>query len=217
MKEDEIIISTIQFVKATLQGAEGGHDWFHIERVWKNAKAIARHENVNLFIVELAALLHDIADAKFHDGNENVGPETARNFLLQLEVEKSTILQVETIIRNISFKGGNFTAGFYSPELSVVQDADRLDALGAIGIARAFNYGGFKSRELYNPDIKPDLQMTKEAYKKTSAPTLNHFYEKLLLLKDRMNTTTGKQMAEQRHRFMEHYLETFYSEWEGKL
>lgn len=217
MKEDEIIISTIQFVKATLQGAEGGHDWFHIERVWKNAKAIARHENVNLFIVELAALLHDIADAKFHDGNENVGPETARNFLLQLEVEESTIQQVETIIRNISFKGGNFTAGFYSPELSVVQDADRLDALGAIGIARAFNYGGFKSRELYNPDIKPDLQMTKEAYKKTSAPTLNHFYEKLLLLKDRMNTTTGKQMAEQRHRFMEHYLETFYSEWEGKL
>ncbi|MBC7535644.1 MAG: HD domain-containing protein [Ferruginibacter sp.] len=217
MKEDEIIISTIQFVKATLQGAEGGHDWFHIERVWKNAKAIARHENVNLFIVELAALLHDIADAKFHDGNENVGPETARNFLLQLEVEESTIQQVETIIRNISFKGGNFTAGFYSPELSVVQDADRLDALGAIGIARAFNYGGFKNRELYNPDIKPDLQMTKEAYKKTSSPTLNHFYEKLLLLKDRMNTTTGKQMAEQRHRFMEHYLETFYSEWEGKL
>ena len=217
MKEHEIISSTIDFVKATLHGAEGGHDWFHIERVWKNAKTIAASEKVNHFIVELAALLHDIADAKFNDGNENVGPETARNFLLQLEVEESTIQQVEAIIRNISFKGGNFTAAFYSPELAVVQDADRLDALGAIGIARAFNYGGFKNRELYNPDIKPDLQMNKESYKKTSAPTINHFYEKLLLLKDRMNTKTGKKMAERRHKFIEHYLETFYLEWEGKL
>ncbi|MEO6667975.1 MAG: HD domain-containing protein [Ferruginibacter sp.] len=216
MNEQEIINHTINFVKTTLQGAEGGHDWFHIERVWKNSKAIAATEEVNMFIVELAALLHDIADAKFNEGNENIGPEKARAFLQSLSVQEAIIEHVENIIRNISFKGGNFTAGFYSTELAVVQDADRLDALGAIGIARAFNYGGFKKRELYNPEIRPDLQMSKETYKKASAPTINHFYEKLLLLKDRMNTETGKRMAQERHDFMEEYLEQFYREWEGK-
>ncbi|MEO8769845.1 MAG: HD domain-containing protein [Ferruginibacter sp.] len=215
MNEQEIINNTINFVKITLQGAEGGHDWFHIERVWKNSKAIATTENVNMFIVELAALLHDIADAKFNDGNENIGPEKARAYLQSSEVNEDVIQHVENIIRNISFKGGNFAASFSSPELAVVQDADRLDALGAIGIARAFNYGGFKNRELYNPAIKPDIQMDKETYKKTSAPTINHFYEKLLLLKDRMNTATGKRMAERRHGFMEQYLDEFYKDWEG--
>ncbi|CAN5845683.1 hypothetical protein BH11BAC4_BH11BAC4_11900 [soil metagenome] len=161
--------------------------------------------------------MHDIADAKFHDGNEDIGPEKARVFLHSLNVGENIIAHVENIIRHISFKGGNFQTAFSSPELSVVQDADRLDALGAIGIARAFNYGGFKNRELYNPGIKPDLQMTKEAYKKTATPTINHFYEKLLLLKDRMNTDTGKKMAAERHAFMEKYLEQFYAEWEGNI
>ncbi len=216
MKEQEIINNTIDFVKMTLHGAEGGHDWFHIERVWKNAKAIAAIEKANMFVVELAALLHDIADAKFHDGNENTGPQKARSFLFEQAVNEETIQHVEQIIRNISFKGGNFKAGFSSPELAVVQDADRLDALGAIGIARAFNYGGFKNRVLYDPAIKPDMEMDKETYKKATAPTINHFYEKLLLLKDRMNTGTGKRMAAQRHEYMMGYLDEFYAEWEGK-
>ena len=216
MKENEIINKTVSFVKKELEGAEGGHDWWHIERVWKNACLIARDENVNIFIVELAALLHDIADAKFYDGNENIGPERAKQFLEGLSLEKKIINHVENIIRNISFKGGNFVNDFNSPELAVVQDADRLDAIGAIGIARAFNYGGFKNREIYNPSVQPDLQMTKDSYKKSNAPTINHFYEKLLLLKDRMNTVTGKKIAEERHRFMETFLEEFYKEWGGK-
>ncbi len=216
MKENEIINKTVSFVKKELEGAEGGHDWWHIERVWKNACLIARDENVNIFIVELAALLHDIADAKFYDGNENIGPERAKQFLEGLSLEKKIINHVENIIRNISFKGGNFVNDFNSPELAVVQDADRLDAMGAIGIARAFNYGGFKNREIYNPSVQPDLQMTKDSYKKSNAPTINHFYEKLLLLKDRMNTVTGKKIAEERHRFMETFLEEFYKEWGGK-
>ena len=216
MDQPGIINKTIVFVKESLRGAEGGHDWLHIERVYNNAKKIASTEKVNSFIVELGALLHDIADAKFNDGNENIGPEKARAFLQILKVNDEVINHIENIIRNISFKGGNFTASFSSPELDVVQDADRLDAMGAIGIARAFNYGGFKNREIYNPEIKPDMEMTKEAYKKSAAPTINHFYEKLLLLKDRMNTATGKKMAAGRHLFMEKYLEQFYNEWEGE-
>ena len=216
MDQPGIINKTIVFVRESLQGAEGGHDWLHIERVYNNAKKIASTEKVNSFIVELGALLHDIADAKFNDGDENIGPEKAKAFLQTLKVDDPVIEHVENIIRNISFKGGNFTASFSSPELDVVQDADRLDAMGAIGIARAFNYGGFKNREIYNPEIKPDMEMTKEAYKKSTAPTINHFYEKLLLLKDRMNTATGKKMAAERHVFMEKYLEQFYNEWEGE-
>src|SRR5450631_1697360 len=216
MNEEEILNSTIAYVKKELQGAEGGHDWWHIERVWQNAKLIAHTEQVNIFIVELAALLHDIADAKFYDGDENVGPMKAKQFLETLSIEKEIINHVENIIRNISFKGGNFANNFYSSELAVIQDADRLDAIGAIGVARAFNYGGFKNREIYNPEIPPDLQMTKNDYKKSNAPTINHFYEKLLLLKDKMNTDTGKKLAAERHRFMEIFLEEFYKEWEGK-
>ncbi|MGH2649125.1 MAG: HD domain-containing protein [Ginsengibacter sp.] len=216
MKNEEIISATITFVKKELEGAEGGHDWWHIERVLKNAKLIAEGEQVNILVVKLAALLHDIADAKFNDGDENIGPEKARQFLESLLAEKEIITHVENIIRNISFKGGNFSNDFYSPELAVVQDADRLDAMGAIGIARAFNYGGFKNREIYNPSIQPDLQMTKDVYKKSTAPTINHFYEKLLLLKGRMNTETGKKLAEERHQFMETFLKEFYLEWEGK-
>jgi uncharacterized protein len=216
MSEKEIIEATVDFVKTSLQNAEGGHDWFHIERVWKNAVTIAVTENVDGFVVALAALLHDIADAKFHGGDEEIGPVTAVHFLQSIHVQQAIIDHVEHIIRNISFKGGNFTQTFTSPELAVVQDADRLDALGAIGIARAFNYGGFKNREIYNPSVAPVTNMSKEAYKKSSAPTINHFYEKLLLLKNRMNTSTGKQLAEERHQFMELFLDQFYQEWEGK-
>ena len=195
--------------------AEGGHDWWHILRVWNNAIAIAKGEKVNGFVVELGALLHDIADSKFHHGDEEIGPQLTREFLQSLGLTEELTLQVENIVRYISFKGGNERQGFHSPELAVVQDADRLDAMGAIGIARAFAYGGYKDRALYDPSIKPNLNMSKEEYKKNQAPTINHFYEKLLLLKDRMNTETGRRIALERHDFMLKYLDQFYNEWEG--
>ncbi len=212
-----LINNTVAFVRQTLANAEGGHDWFHIERVWKLSKRIAQEEKVDLLVVELGALLHDIADAKFHAGDESLGPQKASAFLHSQGVEKGVIDHIVKIIAHISFKGGNHNQEFNSPELMVVQDADRLDAIGAIGIARTFNYGGFKNRKLYDPSIPPKLNMTREEYKKNEAPTINHFYEKLLLLKDRMNTQTGKMMAEQRHQFMELFLEEFYKEWEGEL
>jgi uncharacterized protein len=216
MNKENIINQTVEFVKKTLADAEGGHDWWHIYRVWKSAKQLAKSEKVDLFVVELGALLHDIADSKFHNGDEEVGPRLAREFLFSLGVDEGIILHVVNIISNISFKGGNEAQKFRSPELDVVQDADRMDAIGAIGIARTFNYGGHKKREIYNPTIPPNLNMSKEEYKNSDAPTLNHFYEKLLLLKDRMNTKSGKAMAEKRHAFMQVYLEEFYQEWEGK-
>jgi uncharacterized protein len=210
-----LIENTVKFVQTELQNAEGGHDWFHVERVWKNAKLISKSEDVENEVIELAALLHDIADSKFHDGDEKVGPKKALNFLIDQDADYRIIDHVLSIIDNVSFKGGKEARTFNSPELDVVQDADRLDALGAIGIARTFNYGGFKNRAIYNPEIKADLNMTKEEYKSSTAPSLNHFYEKLLLLKNTMNTTTGKKIAEQRHQFMEQYLEQFYAEWNG--
>ncbi|MCB0486576.1 MAG: HD domain-containing protein [Flavobacteriaceae bacterium] len=218
MKEAEIIEKTTEFVKKTLADAEGGHDWFHIERVLHNAQLIAKGEKVDDFIVALGALLHDIADAKFHNGDETIGPKKATEFLLTLNVDKVIIEHIIKIIENISFKNSLSTDknSFTSKELEVIQDADRLDAIGAIGIARAFNYGGFKNRALYDPDIKPNLNMTKEEYKKSSAPTINHFYEKLLLLKEKMNTKTGQRIAAERHKFMETYLQQFYDEWNGK-
>ncbi len=217
MDKNQIIAKTIDFVKETLKDAEGGHDWFHIERVWKNAKLIAKNEDVDLFIVELGALLHDIADAKFYNGDETIGPKKASIFLKNLNVEPKIIAHVANIIQFISYKASLDTTAikFNSKELEVVQDADRLDAIGAIGIARAFNYGGFKNRALYNPEIKPIKHLDKNTYKKSDAPTINHFYEKLLLLKDKMNTKTGKKLAISRHRFMETYLSQFYNEWEG--
>jgi uncharacterized protein len=215
MTGEQIITETINFVKQTLNNAEGGHDWWHINRVWVNAKKIAAHEPCDRFTVELAALLHDIADSKFHNGDEEVGPTIAGKFLSGLAVDEATVNHVQQIIRYISFKGSFYGAVFSSPELSVVQDADRLDAIGAIGIARTFSYGGFKGREIYNPEIAPNLNMTKEEYKNSAAPSINHFYEKLLLLKDKMNTPTGKKLAQQRHDFMTAYLKQFYSEVEG--
>lgn len=215
MTDQEIIEKTIDFVKQELQTAEGGHDWWHIERVRKIALTIAKTEPSNLLIVELGSLLHDIADSKFNNGNETIGVEKAQAFLRSLSADESVVEHIGRIISNISFKGGNVTPDFFSTELAVVQDADRLDAIGAIGIARAFNYGGYIGRELYNPTIAPMVGMTKAQYKSSSAPTINHFYEKLLLLKDRMNTATGRKMAEQRHQFMELYLNQFFKEWDG--
>ncbi|WP_282132290.1 HD domain-containing protein [Cellulophaga baltica] len=216
MTNTTIVEETIAFVKETLQGAEGGHDWFHIKRVFRNSLLIAKDEkDIDILVVSLGALLHDIADAKFHDGDETIGPKLAKEFLDSLGVDKAITKHVVQIIDNISFKKTLEKGGvkFSSKELDIIQDADRLDAIGAIGIARTFNYGGFKNREIYNPDIPPNLHMTKEEYKKSSAPTINHFYEKLLLLKDKMNTKNGKILAEQRHQFMLDYLEQFSHEW----
>ena len=216
MNKKQIVQNTIHFVKETLEGAEGGHDWFHIERVYKNALLIAKNEKVNHFIVELGALLHDIADAKFYNGDESVGPKKARAFLKSQHVDENIIVHVENIILFISYKS-SLDSGekFTSIELDVIRDADRLDAIGAIGIARCFNYGGFKNRPLYDPEINTNLEMNKEEYKKSTAPTINHFYEKLLLLKDKMNTKTGQLLAKERHCYMEEFLQYFFEEWNG--
>jgi len=216
MSNENTINKTILFVKQKLENAEGGHDWFHIERVFKNAVSIADNEVCDVTVVKLGALLHDIADSKFHSGDETVGPKIAREFLESENIDEATIQHVINIIENISFKGGNIPKQFSSKELDIVQDADRLDAMGAIGIARTFNYGGFKNRPLYNPKIAPNLRMGKEEYKNSEAPTINHFYEKLLLLKDKMNTETGKQIAQERHQFMMTFLSQFYAEWDGE-
>lgn len=217
MNRKAIINKTKKFVKQTLEGAEGGHDWFHTKRVLANSVHIAKKENANLFVVQLAALLHDIADAKFHDGDETLGPNLASEFLEEQNVDPLNKEHIIKIIESVSFKNSlsPMENPFDSIELQIVQDADRLDAIGAIGIARAFNYGGFKNRELYNPKVPPNMNMTKEEYKKSGAPTINHFYEKLLLLKEKMNTPTGKKLAEKRHDFMLNYLDQFYQEWEG--
>ncbi len=217
MNYQPLIEKTIAFVKDELKHAEGGHDWFHTERVYNNAKQIAKTENVDSLVVELAALLHDIADPKFHDGDETIGPRKAREFLLKENVDSQIIEHVSNIIENMSFKNTfDLDLAFSSKEMEVVQDADRLDAIGAIGIARCFNYGGFKNRALYDPEIQPNLNMTKAEYKAGKAPTINHFYEKLLLLKDLMHTKTGKQLANSRHHYMEGFLKQFYAEWNGE-
>ena len=213
----ELIEATINFVKTELKNAEGGHDWFHIERVYKNSLLIAKDENVDITIVSLAALLHDIADPKFHNGDETLGSKVASAFLLSQNVNGEIIKHVTQIIDNMSFKNSfDLNTSFSSKEMEVVQDADRLDAIGAVGIARCFNYGGFKNRALYNPEIKPNLNMSKSEYKNSEAPTINHFYEKLLLLKDKMNTKTGKKIALERHLYMEGFLNQFFAEWEGQ-
>ncbi|WP_290799114.1 HD domain-containing protein [Flavihumibacter sp. UBA7668] len=222
MDTNQLIRNTVEFVQKTLAAAEGGHDWWHIYRVWQTSKTIANAElaakdgmTPNLLIIELAALLHDIADSKFHDGDDSIGPRVAGEYLQAQQVNPEIIREVQQIITHISFKGGHNVGTYYSVELAIVQDADRLDAIGAIGIARAFNYGGYKNRPLYDPNQPPNLQKTVEQYKFNNDPTINHFYEKLFLLKDRMNTAAGKRLAAQRHAFMESYIEQFYQEWEG--
>lgn len=208
-----LIEKTIAFVKEKLEGAEAGHDWFHIERVWKLSKKIAEKEGGNLDVIELSALLHDIADPKFHNGNETMALEISRNFLESEMVSEEIILQVLFIIKNISFKNRGELPEKLPLELEIVQDADRLDAIGAIGIARTFNFGGFKNNLMYDPEIKPNLGMKKEEYKKSNGTTINHFYEKLLLLNDLMNTETAKKIASERHDFMLKFLDEFYKEW----
>ncbi len=216
MNNKQLIEATKTFVKNSLVDAEGGHDWFHTLRVYNNAVLITKDEKADPLVVALGSLLHDIADSKFHDGDETIGPKLARDFLFKHNVDSLIIEHIIKIIENVSFKGGNINQEFTSSELEVIQDADRLDAIGAIGIARCFNYGGFKNRPLYDPDIKPNLNMSKEEYKRSKAPTINHFYEKLLLLKDRMNTKTGKKLAQERHEYMKAFLDEFYAEWNGK-
>ncbi len=219
MDKAALIQKTEEFVRKTLEGAEAGHDWSHIQRVVRNARTIAAVEKADPFVTEIAALLHDIADSKFHDGDESVGPARAREFLGSLGLGEDLVLQVEHIIRNVSYKNElePSSEGPEDPiELQVLKDADRLDAMGAIGIARAFHYGGFKNRSIYDPEVPPVPDQGKEEYKKSTAPTINHFYEKLLLLKEKMNTRTGRALAEQRHEFMLSFLDRFYEEWEGK-
>lgn len=212
----DTIQKTIDFVQKTLAHAEAGHDWFHIERVFKTAQTINQQENGDKLVVAFAALLHDIADPKFNNGDEELGPNMAASFLTSIAVDAQVIAHVKLIIQNMSFKNSFDGTSFTSKEMQIVQDADRLDAIGAIGIARAFTYGGFKNRVLYDPAIPVEEHLNKESYKNTTAPTINHFYEKLLLLKDMMNTKAGKAIAKERHNFMLLYLEHFYQEWEGK-
>ena len=210
-----IIDKTCRFVEEKLAGEGSGHDWWHIYRVWNLAKNIAGQEGANLMVVELAALLHDIADWKFHDGDENKGPQLAEQFLVENQVERRVIDPVIEIITSISYKGAGVPTPMNTLEGKVVQDADRLDAIGALGIARTFAYGGHKNRLIYHPEEKPVLHQSFEDYKKNQGHTINHFYEKLLLLKDRMNTASGKRLAEARHQFMQAYLDQFYKEWDG--
>jgi uncharacterized protein len=216
MQDTLLFERTAEYVRQTLGGDSSGHDWFHIERVWKNAVHIGRYEQADLQVVQLAALLHDIADWKFHDGDDSAGPRVARSWLESQGVAETVIAKVCQIIAGVSYKGANVTASSLSLEGQVVQDADRLDAIGAIGIARAFAYGGHKGRAMHDPSIPPTLHQTFEDYKKDKGPTINHFHEKLLLLKDRMNTATARKLAAERHRFMEAFLEQFLAEWEGE-
>ncbi|KXH85508.1 HD domain-containing protein [Chryseobacterium kwangjuense] len=207
------IENTVAFVKEKLEGAEAGHDWYHIERVWKLSKKIAATEDCNQEVVELSALLHDIADPKFHNGDETIAPKIARAFLEEQQVPEEVIEKVLFIIKNISFKNRSEVPAELPVELKIVQDADRIDAIGAIGIGRTFNFGGFKNNLMYDPEIQPSLNMSKDEYKKSNGTTINHFYEKLLLLKDLMNTTKGKELAQQRHDYMLGFLDQFYKEW----
>ncbi|WP_192820880.1 HD domain-containing protein [Rufibacter sp. LB8] len=215
MKQDALVQATAHHVEQLFSGEGSGHDWFHIKRVWQNAITIGQAENADLFIVQLGALLHDIADWKFHNGDEEAGPRAATVWLSSHGTPTPVIKQVCQIIKEVSYKGAGVATNPSSLEGRVVQDADRLDAIGAIGIARAFAYGGFKNREMYNPTQPPEVHATFEAYQKNQSATLNHFYEKLFLLKDRFTTATGRQLAEQRHVYMQEFVKEFLQEWHG--
>ena len=216
MKEDTVLKKTEEYIRNKFSGEGSGHDWWHIYRVRNLAVRIAAGENANLFVVQLAALLHDIADWKFNDGDMDAGPRLAREWLEKLQVGEEIISQVCEIIKGVSFKGAGVTAKMTTTEGIIVQDADRLDAIGAIGIARTFAYGGHRGQEIYNPDVRPEWHDSFEEYKNCTGSTINHFYEKLLLLKDLMNTETARKIAVERHRYMEQFLDRFYKEWDGK-
>lgn len=213
--EEQIIKDTAAYIKGKLEGEGSGHDWWHIYRVWQLAKHISIEEEADAFIVELGALLHDIADWKFNEGDEKAGGREAKKWLQGIGVTETICDKIAFIVDNVSFKGAMVENTMKGLEGMIVQDADRLDAIGAIGIARTFAYGGFKQREMYNPDIKPEIHESFEAYKNSNSNTINHFYEKLLFLKDMMNTQTAKTMAEERHKYMEGFLKEFFEEWEG--
>ncbi len=216
MNQKQIIEKTKEFIRKRCEGDSSGHDWWHIYRVWKNAMLIGKQEKANLYIVQLAALLHDIADFKFHQGDISIGPKLAREYLQTIDVEEIIISPVCEIIKNLSFKGLNFEKPMPTIEGKVVRDADRLDAMGAIGIARCFAYGGYVGTPIHNPETKPSQFNSVEEYVKSRSGQINHFYEKLLHLKDLMQTETGKKLAEQRHKYMLNYLQQFFAEWKGK-
>ena len=215
MDRNEIIEKTKTFVKENMKG-DSGHDWWHVERVYNNATAIQKKEGGDLFIIQLAALLHDIADWKFNDGDDSAGPAKAKEYMKSISIDEVTIDHVCNIIFNMSFKGAKVKSEMLTLEGKIVQDADRLDALGAIGIARCFNYGGYSGQKMHDPNKKIKIHESKEEYFKGDTTSINHFYEKLLLLKYMMNTETAKQIAEERHKFMEIFLEEFFKEWDGK-
>jgi uncharacterized protein len=214
MTQQEIIQRTVEFVKNEFQDDSSGHDWWHIHRVWKNALAICRHEQADEFIVQLAALLHDLDDWKFNEGDDET-PHRARAWMESCEVDRGIVAKVCEIIMNVSFKGAQVKNRMNSLEGFIVQDADRLDAIGAIGIARAFAYGGYKDRPLYDPQLPPQMHATFEQYRNSKSATINHFHEKLLLLKDMMNTPTAKRVAQERHDVMLRFLDQFMKEWDG--
>lgn len=218
MKHEALIQKTVTFAKSKLKDFDGGHDWYHTERVWKLAKTIcSKEQQGDLLVIELAALLHDIADSKFHDGPEELGGDLAHEYMISEGVDKERAGHVKDIINYMSFKSRNKEIPIASIEFQIVQDADRIDAIGAIGIARAFNYGGFKNRDIHDPEKPLQEYSSIEAYKKSDAPTINHFYEKLFLLKGMMNTATGKAIAGDRHSYMEEFVKRFLSEWEGEI
>lgn len=214
---EPIVENTISYVKEILADAEGGHNWFHIERVWKTSLYIREKEGSgDLLTIELAALLHDISDAKFNGGDDNKGSRMALDYLVKQGIEKEKAKHIRDIIQHVSFKGGFPQDQINTIEFQIVQDADRLDAIGAIGIARAFNYGGFKNRPIHDPGMPLQEYSDSKAYHRSDAPTINHFYEKLLKLKDLMNTSTGKKLAAERHEYMLLFLDQFYREWDPK-
>ena len=217
MTRQAIVAKTVKFVQTKFVTAEASHDWWHVYRVWQLSKAIAaKEQGADMFIVELGALLHDIADWKFHDGDLEAGPKAARAWLQSLSVDEAVISHIEDIVRGVTFRGAGVATTLKTLEGKIVQDADRLDALGAIGIARAFAYGGAQKRPLYDPAVSPEKHDSFEAYQANRGTTINHFYEKLLLLKDRLNTKTARTMANRRHKYMEQFLAEFYAEWDGK-
>lgn len=214
---DRLIEHTAEFIRERLQNDASGHDWWHIDRVRRNAVSLAKAEGADVELCELAALLHDIADWKFHGGDEHAGPNAARAWLRSQQVEESMIDRVCEIIVGVTYKGAGVETPMSTLEGRCVQDADRLDALGAIGIARAFAFGGHFGRMMYDPDHPPELHADFAAYKSKTGPTINHFYEKLLLLKDRMQTETGRRLAAERHQFLETFLRQFFAEWRGPM
>lgn len=216
LDQEEILSKTRAFVQKVLENEGTGHDWWHIKRVRDTAMMLAEREGADPFVTELGALLHDIADHKFHDGDEHIGPRTAQKWLDENGVPQDVSAHVVRIVKEVSFRGAEVDTPVSSKESAVVQDADRLDAMGAIGIARAFAYGGSRSRPLFDPPEAPEMHDSFEEYKSSSGSTLNHFYEKLLLLKDRMNTPAAREIAVQRHEFMQQFILQFLKEWDNK-